>query len=144
MLSSSTTDDDLHHRILHSLYQRHLLQLEHLHQHSEAHLPEEEQHCPEPRQLGDELPGEKKHIILFVKLVETRSRKKRDQVLSPRHKGLSLDVPGTQDLPPLQVDIQAKAAHWQQNNYRASKCLHCPETARPRQLTGQPPAALPD
>ncbi|XP_062965994.1 histamine H3 receptor-like [Cynocephalus volans] len=73
--------------------------------------------------LEMDFQGRKKKHIFFVKAANRRSRKRRDQGLYPKHKGLSFDVPGTQDLPSLQVDLRAKAARRRQNHYRASESV---------------------
>ncbi|XP_047385103.1 histamine H3 receptor-like [Sciurus carolinensis] len=65
----------------------------------------------------------KKHIIFFVKPTERRSKKRKDQGFSTKQKDLSLDVPGTQDLPPLQVDLRTKAARRRQSHYRPSESI---------------------
>uniref|UniRef100_A0A8D2DHS1 Histamine H3 receptor n=1 Tax=Sciurus vulgaris TaxID=55149 RepID=A0A8D2DHS1_SCIVU len=46
-----------------------------------------------------------------------------DQGFSTKQKDLSLDVPGTQDLPPLRVDLRTKAARRRQSHYRPSESI---------------------
>ncbi|XP_006170528.1 histamine H3 receptor [Tupaia chinensis] len=62
---------------------------------------------------------EKKHVF-FVKPAE-RNGKKRDQGFSLRHQVLSSEVPETQDLPPLEVDLGTKSQQGWQNHCRVSE-----------------------
>ncbi|XP_051689848.1 histamine H3 receptor [Oryctolagus cuniculus] len=66
-----------------------------------------------------------KHFIFF-KSAERTSQKRKDQDIPLTHKGSSLGVCRTQDLPPLQVDHGMRATQWRQNHYRADKVCNAP------------------